>query len=86
MVDVQPRARNYGVTAVEDQRLGGVDRVAATGTHLEVEVGAGGVAGAADVTDLLAADDGRPTWTPMEFWWQYQISVPSARVSMVRLP
>ena len=42
---------------MEDQRLVGVDRVAAAGADLEVDVGAGGVAGAADVADLLAADD-----------------------------
>ena len=43
---------------MEDQGLEGVDRVAAAGADLEVQVGAGAVAGAADGADLLAAADG----------------------------
>ena len=45
-------ARNLGSDPVEDQGLVGVDGVAAAGAHLEVDVGSGGVAGAADVADL----------------------------------
>src|SRR6478609_9193877 len=50
----QRRSRN---DAVLDERLEGVDRAAAAGAHLEVEVGAGDVAGGADGADVLAAVD-----------------------------
>ena len=43
---------------MEDQGLVGVDRVAATGANLEVQVGTGAVAGGADGADLLATADG----------------------------
>src|SRR6478736_1999941 len=52
-----PRGKESGSDPVEDQGLVGVDGVAAAGAYLEVDVGSGGVAGAADVADLLAADD-----------------------------
>ena len=43
---------------MEDEGLVGVDRVAAAGADLEVQVRAGGVAGGADGADLLAGGDG----------------------------
>ena len=45
--------------AVHDERRVRVDRVAAAGAHLEVEVGAGDVAGRADGADDLAGADRR---------------------------
>src|SRR3546814_9603293 len=46
-----------GSDAMGDERLEGVDRVTGAGTHLEVQVRAGAVAGAADGADDLAGAD-----------------------------
>ena len=64
----------------------GVDRVAAAGVHLDVEVGAGDVAGRADQADDLAGGTVSPTETRNALWWQYQSSVPSSRRTTVLLP
>ena len=69
-----------------DERGVGVDRVAAAGADLEVQVRAGGVAGGADGTDHLAGGHESPTLTDCDDWWQYQISVPSSSVITVLLP
>ena len=53
------RLTRYGWSAVHDERGVRVDRVAAAGADLEVEVRAGDVAGGADVADQLAAGDAR---------------------------
>ena len=80
------RARLTRVQAVDIERGVGVDRVAAAGVHLEVEVGAGHVAGGADVPITWPGRTVAPTEMPNSFWWQYHSSVPSGRVSIVRLP
>ena len=76
----------FGQDAVEDQGLVGVDRVAAAGADLEVEVGPVELPVLPTVPICWPPITRSPTWTPISVWWQYQISVPSSRVWTVLLP
>ena len=68
------------------QPRGGVDRRAAVGVDLEVQVRPGGVAGVAGQADDVAGGDFWPTSTSIWLMWPYTETVPSQYSISTLLP
>ena len=69
-----------------EERGEGVDRVAAAGPDLEVQVRAGELPVEPTVPMTSPPRTVSPTLTANEVWWQNHSSVPSSRVRTVLLP